>query len=607
MKKKLWSHYDPEEPALPGRTLTETSSGHREIRTRKKCVFQQFARSLFFTALFTTLSCATFLAIAGFETTRNRTLESTCAKWLAEGEALLEQRLLNQFSDSQGRDFSLDQSSPQRQDTVLFDLVEHYNSILNTVAPGRASFFGRSSRSAGRPRWAFQSRLLLPEWETGAWYLPSDGTPPVGPAVRVWKVESAKNQSVFVWTNTTAEVIYFPSRECAERNTTCKLSLVVSSSALSGECRVKAHDLGVSIQANGTANDSCLLQLQMRVILRETNVLRRKSLPSPAELAIVRPFTASQIPRLFLSLRKWDDLWAFPCASGEYSKSVDLVFYANNEETLRMARSEFPTDYLWHRCFRTIRWVEANVDPEADVHPDGTCYQFYNMFSDPRFRNHYRFVFLMEPDVHPIRAYWLDSITQMLLQGTASDHFWIRGSTSKCPGRYAFNDYHVNGNAIYNISSPEFRGFIAKVQRYFLPRGHVKFAPGCSGGYGGFDHSIFHYAVEFAMRDPAKWRVLQRLCFDDHKSPIWNFCKHEFAPWRVLAKSRGGVSLVHSSWGNGINFWDPAALGFTHLDDEMLDMLKVWRDNPFPLHPQFRSFVAQRCNRRYWSLRANRR
>jgi predicted NAD-dependent protein-ADP-ribosyltransferase YbiA (DUF1768 family) len=597
MKRILESHRQEGKGLLPRVTDAELARPYWETVPYQKRFLPRFAKSALVLALFVLTYYSYLLTIVNFGSSEVNKIQSNCAAWLAEGEALLEQRLIERrFEFEQNRQFSAAHLSGTGE-RLLFDLAEHFNTILNSDAPGRAVFLGKSSRSTGRPEWAFKARRLALDLSTGAWYLPSDGELVESSAVRIWREELAGHQNVFIWTNTAAEAVYIPPRECGEKGSSCKLKLAASSSVLHGECLVRFHNLSVYVIANGTASDFCLVQLEMRVLLEATGTLGWEPQPSPIPLAIVRPFTASQIDRLFRSLRNWDNFWAFPCASEGSSKHVDLVFYANNEQSLKQALAAFPSNFTWQNCFRRIRWIETNVDPEVDVHPDGTCYQFYNIFSDPRFRNYYQNVFVLEPDVHPIRAYWLDSVKKLLSSDTETDAFWIRGSESKCPGRYAFNDYHVNGNALYNIASPRFRDYLLRVQRYFQPRGHVKHAPGCSGGYGGFDHSIFNYAVEVAMHRPGKWPVLQKLLFDTSQSPIWNFCKHPFIPWQVLADSRGIVSLVHSSWGNGVNFWEPTAFGLNRVDKKMMEMLAIWKDDPFPLHPRFRSFLIQHCKK----------
>lgn len=499
-----------------------------------------------------------------------------CEERLAKGEALLLQRRVSNMDENT-------KQAPRRvaaknflRSVLVFDAVEHFSSVINTNAPGRATFLGTSSRGRGRPGWAYEPRPLLLNLSNGAWYLPLDGEPPSIPAVLLWLDRSRNERRLLVWTSTTAGIAYNPPRECAEAGSTCQLELITSSTTLAGSCNVEKRNLSLFLSANGAAGTSCLAEVRMQVTLTSTNAQEWEPEPSLQTLAIVRPFTEDQIPKLMRSLDQWNDPWRFPCErSGDFDRP-DLVFYANNEQALVSARAVFQRNHSWSSCFQRVRWIEANVEPTVDVHPDGTCFQFYSIFDDPRFRNYYQYFFLMEPDVHPIRAFWLDSIQRQIKLSAPQATFWIRGSTSKCAGWYAANDFHINGNALYNLSSRQFRDYLIRVQRAFQPRGHVRHAPGCSGGYGGFDHSIFHYAVEIASKNSHKWKMYQKLCFDDRKSPVWNFCKHRFLPWRVYTESNGSASLVHSSWGNNVDFWDPAVHGIKRLETSMLEMIRLW-------------------------------
>lgn len=86
------------------------------------------------------------------------------------------------------------------------------------------------------------------------------------------------------------------------------------------------------------------------------------------------------------------------------------------------------------------------------------CIKFERMFRFVERKKKYDLWYLMEPDSHPIKSFWLDDIIGEI---TESSPFAILGS--KYDGN-AWNDiafnmplellHHINGNAIYNVTNP---------------------------------------------------------------------------------------------------------------------------------------------------------
>eukprot|EP00741_Cyanophora_paradoxa_P012222 tig00020603_g11809.t1 len=129
--------------------------------------------------------------------------------------------------------------------------------------------------------------------------------------------------------------------------------------------------------------------------------------------------------------------------------------------------------------------------------------------------------------------------------------FWVKGSVSQCSGPYAQSDFHINGNAMYAASDIGFKDYLQRVRGFYGPAGHVR-TRGCSGGNGGFDHSVYQFS-----RDPANWPVAQTMLHRlQYSTFVLNHCIFPYRPWEILARHPAAL-LVHSKWANWRDPWDP--------------------------------------------------
>ena len=119
------------------------------------------------------------------------------------------------------------------------------------------------------------------------------------------------------------------------------------------------------------------------------------------------------------------------------------------------------------KCFRGMTVRFADLGPWNDTYLSGTRLMFEQLFDIP----HSQYIFYMEPDVTPIRNYWLQHIDWH----TRGEAFWVKGSIFRgdlaqafYSSFYAPNLMHINGNAIYNAASPGFRSFYHDIVRPFI-------------------------------------------------------------------------------------------------------------------------------------------
>lgn len=358
-------------------------------------------------------------------------------------------------------------------------------------------------------------------------------------------------------------------------------------------------------------------------------------------LAVVRPFTDSQLELLVRRTEQWQlpfytpcrivngdnksdchgaarprrDAWSASRESDHHHRhhhddgrrrrltpppppSFDLIFYYSATAEAHAANDA----YFRHRllsvppsppsssatCFRATRFLTHTLPhARADVHPDATCLAFYELFPRLSALNYTHFL-LLEPDVQPIRPRWLDVHIRRLLPSSASSSFaassaepWITGSVSH--HRDNFRDYHINGNALYALRDRAFTDeYLARVRRKYPRSARVPYADGCSGtAYGGFDVSLSQYLYDRRMtRD--EWVYVQRVLHRFRVTDVlYNAAGHaHWRPWRVL-RWHPATALVHGKMMNEVDdVWDPADLADENeaLDvDGMAEFLEHWR------------------------------
>ena len=131
----------------------------------------------------------------------------------------------------------------------------------------------------------------------------------------------------------------------------------------------------------------------------------------------------------------------------------------------------------------------------------------------------YTHFFLMEPDVRPIRPYWIDAIVEHITEGHNEElyiatQWWIVGSIYR-GSKPVGNDFlHINGNALYHLSL-NFIRFIENVSDEY-PYGSKKSK--------GYDLDLFLYLFQHIDTAKGVWHKFQ---FTDLIQNCWkNSCKN---------------------------------------------------------------------------------
>lgn len=253
---------------------------------------------------------------------------------------------------------------------------------------------------------------------------------------------------------------------------------------------------------------------------------------------VVMPYHPRQERMVFDNLSSWSN--HLPCypvdpnANFDIGKDIELVLFPacapdkSMETRLRIFYDSLPKEVT--KCFQRMTIRFADLGPWNDNYLSGTRLMFEQLFEIP----HSHYIFYMEPDVRPVRNYWLQHIDAH----TRGEPFWVKGSIFRGDLAQAFhssfylpNLIHISGNAIYNASSPELRSFYHEIVRPFI----VNYR-----NTGAYDTDF-----TIALLEVSLWPVMREYVgmfkLDDFLANWWHsdWCKED-----VIASSEDTV-LVH--------------------------------------------------------------
>eukprot|EP01116_Phalansterium_solitarium_P009300 TRINITY_DN2338_c0_g1_i2.p1 TRINITY_DN2338_c0_g1~~TRINITY_DN2338_c0_g1_i2.p1 ORF type:complete len:422 (+),score=127.89 TRINITY_DN2338_c0_g1_i2:57-1322(+) len=190
-----------------------------------------------------------------------------------------------------------------------------------------------------------------------------------------------------------------------------------------------------------------------------------------------------------------------PCSEMCGPPNTDLIFYNNRDhrnipEMVQNITTVFGATQNGRKCFKEVKFLSAYLNDYEDVREGlihrGPRNMFFRAFDF--LGGHYDYFFQNEPDIDPIRRYWVDA----LVNETLLPNFWIRGTVHKkrgtnlknSPAEYWNHRTHLNGAALYNLYDEEFtKGFIGRIRA--IP-----------------DDGPFDFAIENYTRDAANWEYM---------------------------------------------------------------------------------------------------
>ena len=208
------------------------------------------------------------------------------------------------------------------------------------------------------------------------------------------------------------------------------------------------------------------------------------------ELAVARPFCPSEVKSLLLSFKSWEEFR--PCReNSKQSKSrahVDLfLVFSQSLDTSPEARKaadsvvhQFNQTRGWSYCFRNVFVTDVQIDPSLDLYlpsqqdsnpnwVNGPNRQFERLIHRVEERERkYDAVYLMEMDSVPVKRFWLD---HLVAETERKRPFAILGSRYTGDKWDSFYERlppalvnHINGNAIYNLTSAVFKSFLLQLE-----------------------------------------------------------------------------------------------------------------------------------------------
>jgi hypothetical protein len=205
-------------------------------------------------------------------------------------------------------------------------------------------------------------------------------------------------------------------------------------------------------------------------------------------LTIVMPFPPKQLNFVQDNLNAWQSFEFYPCDPAKAlwrQRRADVL-----SEPARQAGAAGAHQSVWNttwarECFSALSFKFIDMDAKTDVYGPGTLAMFYSSFDDDFFHQPRDYMLWCEPDFVPIRRHWLDLLYERELCGVPP--FWMRGSIPRYP--HSDGDWHLNGNALYNVGNRTFAAF-------------AKSSRGAFKAYDSFDQSLFAKLGENRHRAP---------------------------------------------------------------------------------------------------------
>lgn len=233
------------------------------------------------------------------------------------------------------------------------------------------------------------------------------------------------------------------------------------------------------------------------------------------QLLIYVPFGSSQVNRIKFMVARWELSTFIPCKKQGRS---DLLFLHSGSGDRGIQESLIPyieSHMSIKKCFR--KFFYDHVPLLDDVYSRGPPAMFREIVLGS-YSNKYDFVFQMEPDVLPIRPYWVEKLHEemndsnaFLVKGSGAMYMDIMETTRGCLQVIRLNQtlgysplplgddlLHINGNALYSLSAAaketyrQFFIWAEKSQRKGCSR---KWRLDCSTGQcdGSFDVGLMEF------------------------------------------------------------------------------------------------------------------
>jgi len=271
---------------------------------------------------------------------------------------------------------------------------------------------------------------------------------------------------------------------------------------------------------------------------------------------VVMPFHEKQIDRVRTNLQLWETYP--PCNTNPLHNTAKtarptLVFHiaysvkddqpSDIEEVEQQCMQAFESlSDAVKSCFLTAYALMMQLSHYKDSHTLGARLAFEEFLQGKVTSANNEtssYALYMEPDMVPIRENWLmHVITQV---EWPIPEFWIKGSIFRGseiymvhPGDYKAGMMHLNGNALYNLASDDFRNFYFKKLRPYIRRKYKNHSR------GAYDTDFYDY-LDYTVNYPVSREIFH---FFQYTDLIQN---HYRSPWsaKQLAAKFPNTVLVH--------------------------------------------------------------
>jgi len=212
---------------------------------------------------------------------------------------------------------------------------------------------------------------------------------------------------------------------------------------------------------------------------------------------VVVPLHEKQIQKLRFNMQLWvkhppcvvDDNTGTPITNAKTQPTLvfHLSYSAKNDSDSEKELSKKQCMQAFEslpesvkRCFATAYVETIRLEPADDQHALGARLAFESFLKGEVTAANNElssYALYMEPDMIPVRDNWLSHVTSQV--EWPIPEFWIKGSifrgskiSSVHPGNYKAGMMHLNGNALYNLASDDFRNFYFEKLRPYVVKKH---------------------------------------------------------------------------------------------------------------------------------------
>ena len=175
-------------------------------------------------------------------------------------------------------------------------------------------------------------------------------------------------------------------------------------------------------------------------------------------MALVLPIWLKQAQAAVRAVQRWELL---PPTLQSHDFDVLLFVGARQEASEPPALPKAVLRSMRRSVARTnaaaMHVVHCGLSSEQDEYPLGPAVQFLLILNATHAAGYHAF-FVHEPDVYPVRPYWMDALLSVL---SVKEEWWVRGSPfyqKRTP--WGFGSSHINGNALFRSDARAFVTFV---------------------------------------------------------------------------------------------------------------------------------------------------